>query len=132
MEKRKLRLNLSKLLDSKLFVKILAVVLAVALWFTLSIAVYPNVEKRISGIPLSVSLSGGAAEGTNLIAQNSDNITVSANISGARYVIGDYTSDNLIASVDTTGVTKRFLKLLLTAWTLHLLPRKTVLLRIFP
>ncbi len=106
MEKRKLRLNLSKLLDSKLFVKILAVVLAVALWFTLSIAVYPNVEKRISGIPLSVSLSGGAAEGTNLIAQNSDNITVSANISGARYVIGDYTSDNLIASVDTTGVTK--------------------------
>lgn len=106
MEKRKLRLNLSKLLDSKLFVKILAVVLAVALWFTLSIAVYPNVEKRISGIPLSVSLSGGAAEGTNLIAQNSDNITVSANISGARYVIGDYTSDNLIASVDTTSVTK--------------------------
>lgn len=106
MEKIKLRLNLSRLLDSRLFVKILAVVLALILWFTLSIAVYPNVEKRISGIPLSVSLSGGASEGTNLIAQNSDKITVSANISGARYVIGDYTSDNLIASVDTSGVTK--------------------------
>ncbi len=106
MEKRKLRFNLSKLLDSSFFVKILAIVIAVVLWFTLSIAVYPNVEKRISGIPLSVSLSGGAGEGASLVAQNSDSITVSANISGARYVIGDYTADSLIASVDTSGITK--------------------------
>lgn len=106
MEKRKLSLNLSKLLENKLFVKILAIAIAIILWFTLSISVYPNVEKRISGIPITVSAGVAASADNTLSAQNLENMTVTANISGARYVIGDYTSDNLIASVDASGITK--------------------------
>ena len=49
MEKRKSRLSLVRLLESKRFVMILAIAVAVILWFTLSITVYPNVEKKNSG-----------------------------------------------------------------------------------
>lgn len=106
MEKRKNRLSLVKLLESKRFVMILAIVLAVILWFTLSISVYPDVEKKIAGIPLTVSFENNVTGENTLVAQNSDNFSVTANISGERYVIGDYSAGDLVASVNTANITK--------------------------
>lgn len=106
MEKRKSRLSLVRLLESKRFVMVLAIVVAVILWFTLSITVYPNVEKKIAGIPLAVSLENNVTGENTLVAQNSDNISITANISGARYLIGDYAAGDLVASVNTANVTK--------------------------
>ena len=106
MEKRKNRLSLVKLLESKRFVMILAIVLAVILWFTLSISVYPDVEKKIAGIPLTVSFENNVTGENTLVAQNSDNFSLTANISGERYVIGDYSAGDLVASVNTANITK--------------------------
>ncbi|MCD7726851.1 MAG: hypothetical protein LUH57_00660 [Ruminococcus sp.] len=107
MEKRKkLRPGLDRLLDSKRFIMILAIVIAIVLWLFMSITVYPDVEKKIAGIPLTVSFDDSATGEDTLIAQNSDSFSITANISGARYVIGDYTSDDLVASVSTAKVTK--------------------------
>lgn len=106
MEKRKSRLSLVRLLESKRFVMVLAIVVAVILWVTLSITVYPNVEKKIAGIPLTVSFENNVTGENTLVAQNSENISITASISGERYVIGDYSAGDLVASVNTANVTK--------------------------
>ena len=86
--------------------KILAVVLAVIVWFILSITQYPIISKTITNVQVTFSTVGTKAEEKGLSPINYKQISVDVEIKGMNYEIGNYTSDDLIATVNLDKVTQ--------------------------
>ena len=86
--------------------KILAVVLAVIVWFILSITQYPIISKTITNVQVTFSTVGTKAEEKGLSPINYKQISVDVEIKGMNYEIGKYTSDDLIATVNLDKVTQ--------------------------
>lgn len=108
MEKRtkRARIDLEHLFDNKLFLRIFSVVIAVIIWIALSLTLYPSMYKTVSNIPISVDLTGTKAEREGLSVVKYNVNQVSATINGMRYEIGNYSSDDLYATVDASKVEK--------------------------
>lgn len=106
MEKIKTK-GLAAKLGSDLGLRILAVVLAVIIWVILSITQYPTINKTISGVPVTLNLSGTLAEEKGLSALGFRDMTVDVTIEGMNYEIGSYSSNDLTATVDVSSVTKK-------------------------
>lgn len=108
MEKRtkRAKIDLEHLFDNKLFLRIFSVVIAVIIWIALSLTLYPSMYKTVSNIPISVDLTGTKAEREGLSVVKYNVSQVSATINGMRYEIGNYSSDDLYATVDASKVEK--------------------------
>ncbi len=105
MEKRKVRLH--KKLRQDLSLRILSVVLAVIIWFVLSITLYPTVFMTVDDVPVTVQIEGTAAEEQGLsVIDFDENTAVDVSFNGTRYEIGSYTADDLHAFVDMSGITE--------------------------
>ena len=103
MEKRKLRFL--KVLKKDFALRVLAVALAIIIWFALSITLFPTVYMTIDEVPVTVAIEGTSAEsqGLELIDFNEET-KVEVSISGMRYEIGSFTAKDLHATVDTSGI----------------------------
>ncbi|WP_295210351.1 CdaR family protein [Ruminococcus sp.] len=86
--------------------RILSIIIAVIIWFALSITQYPTINKTITNVPVVFSLDGTAAQDKGLSALNYKDISVDVEIKGMNYEIGGYTASDLVASVNLDGVTK--------------------------
>ena len=86
--------------------KILAVILAVIVWFVLSITQYPIINKTITNVQVTFSTAGTKAEEKGLSPINYKQISVDVEIKGMNYEIGNYTSDDLVATVNLDKVTQ--------------------------
>ena len=86
--------------------RIVAVIAAIIVWFILSITQYPTINRKISDVPVTISLDGTIAKEKGLSALNFNDLTVDVEIQGMNYEIGSYTADDLSATVDVTKVTK--------------------------
>lgn len=108
MEKRtkNRKIDLEHLIENRLFLRIASVVIAVIIWITLSLTLYPTIHKMVSNIPLTVDLTGTKAEREGLSVVKYDVEQVSATINGMRYEIGNYSGDDLYATVDASKVSK--------------------------
>lgn len=108
MEKRtkRAKIDLEHLFENKMFLRIFSVVAAVIIWIALSLTLYPTISKTVSNIPLSVDLSGTKAEREGLSVVNFSVNRVSATLNGMRYEIGNYSSNDLYATVDASKVDK--------------------------
>lgn len=103
MEKR--RIMLGKKLKKDFSLRILAVVLAVIIWFILSITVAPTIPKTINDVPLTITMENTYAESLGLsLIDFDDEMTVKVSISGMRYDIGSLTADDIKATVDTSQI----------------------------
>lgn len=91
---------------SDFVLRILAVVIAVIIWFALSITQYPTVNKTIINVPVDFSMSGTTAESKGLNALGYKDISVDVEIQGMNYEIGAYTANDLIATVNLDSVTR--------------------------
>ncbi len=81
------------------FVLVIAsVLLAVILWFVISITIYPTTPKTITNIPLEIDITGTSAEDNGLSVISSDVKTVNVTIKGNRSSIGNFSADDLRAS----------------------------------
>lgn len=89
-----------------LSLRILALVLAIIIWFVLSITQYPTINKTITSVPVDFSLAGTKAEEKGLDALNYSDFTVDVEIKGMNYEIGNYTANDLSATVNLDQVTK--------------------------
>lgn len=89
-----------------LTLRILAFVIAVIIWFLLSITQYPTISKTIKGIHVNFSMDGTAAEENGLDALNYEDFTVDVEIKGMNYEIGTYDTNDLVATVNLDKVTK--------------------------
>lgn len=108
MEKRtkRTKISLEQLLENKMFLRIASVVIAVIIWTTLSLTLYPTIYKTVSNVPLTVDLTGTKAEREGLSVVNYNVSQVSATINGMRYEIGNYSNDDLYATVDASKVSR--------------------------
>lgn len=89
--------------------RILSIILAVIIWFVLSITQYPTINKTITGVPVVFTIDGTAAQEKGLSVIDSDrlkNLTVDVEIKGMNYEIGGYTANDLVANVNLDDVTK--------------------------
>ncbi len=91
---------------SDFMLKIFSIIIAVIIWFAMSITKYPTVNKTIIGVPVNFSISGTTAEAKGLSALSYSDFTVDVEIQGMNYEIGTYTANDLVATIDTDEVTK--------------------------
>ena len=91
---------------SDFMLKIVSLIIAVIIWFAMSITKYPTVNKTITNVPVDFSIKGTAAERKGLSALQYKDFTVDVEIQGMNYEIGTYAASDLTATVDTDAVTK--------------------------
>lgn len=85
---------------------IVSFVLAVIVWFTLSITQFPTINKTVKNVPVIFSMDGTAANDKGLRALNYQDFTVDVELKGRNYEIGTYTANDLVATVNLENVTK--------------------------
>ena len=94
---------------SDFVLRIVSIIFAIIIWFAMSITQYPTINRTFTKVPVTFSLEGTQAKEKGLSVLNKeavDDITVEVEISGMNYEIGGYTASDLIASVDTSNVSK--------------------------
>ncbi len=81
-----------------------SVIIAVLVWFAVSLTLYPSVPKTIENVTLDVNIGGTASSDStlNIISCDVQNVTVK--VIGSRTQIANIDNDTLIAYVDTDGV----------------------------
>ena len=100
-------MRLGKILKRDFPMKVGAVVIAIIIWFALSITMFPTVFMTIEDVPVTISLEGTTAEAQGLaITEFNEDTKVEVSISGMRYEIGSFTEEDLKATVDMSGVTQ--------------------------
>lgn len=82
-----------------------SVVIAVVLWFVISIAIYPTTPRTIYHIPLKVEIAGTSAEENGLSVIDFDVEEVTVQIEGNRSKVGNIEASNLTASAVVENVT---------------------------
>lgn len=86
--------------------RILAVIIAVIIWFVLSITEYPTINKTITNVPVVFSTENNAASEKGLQIRGYKDITVDVEIKGMNYEIGSYSANDLVATINPDNVTK--------------------------
>lgn len=94
-----------RMFDNRLATMIFSVVIAVIIWFVISITIYPTTPVTVNNIPLVVDLKGTAAEADGYSMINCDVDQVSVKIEGSRSKVGTLNAENLIAYADIPNIT---------------------------
>lgn len=76
---------------------IYSIIIAILVWFVISITIYPTTPKTLSNIPLEIDITGTSAEENDLSVISASVKNVTATIKGDRSRIGSLTSDDLVA-----------------------------------
>ncbi len=84
---------------------ITSVIIAVVLWFVISIAVYPTTPRTIYHVPLQVEIAGTPAEENGLSVIDFDVDEVTVQIEGNRSRIGNLNAEDLFATAVLSNVT---------------------------
>ncbi|MCR5121824.1 MAG: hypothetical protein K6B74_05325 [Ruminococcus sp.] len=105
-QKKKKKKNKTGEALSDVGLKILALCIAVISWFLLSITQFPDINKKVSKIPVDFNMTGTAAESKGLQALNYSDVTVDVEIQGMNYEIGTYDQNDLVATINLDPVTK--------------------------
>ena len=107
MEKRKKKLKLFDSFRNDLVLRVFSIVLAVVIWIILSITLFPTIYITVYDVPVKLEIEGTEVESNGLSALNFDeDTTVDVRLSGMRYEIGNYSSSDLIATLNIDDVTK--------------------------
>lgn len=94
-----------RLFDNRMATIIFSIIIAVIIWFVISITIYPTTPVTVNHIPLVVSLDGTAAEADGYSMINCDVEEVSVKIEGNRSKVGTLDKDNLIAYAEIPNIT---------------------------
>ncbi|MFR0880674.1 MAG: YbbR-like domain-containing protein [Oscillospiraceae bacterium] len=84
---------------------IYSVIIAVILWFVISITIYPTTPKTISNIPVEIDITGTSAEENGLSVISYETKKVNVTIKGNRSSIGSLSADDLTAQAVVENVT---------------------------
>lgn len=87
-----------------------SVVIAIVLWFVISISIYPTTPRTISHVPLQVEITGTSAEENGLSVIDYDVQEVTVQIEGNRSNVGNIEAEDLTASVVVENVTSAGVK----------------------
>ncbi len=100
------KLQLSSLFDNKKFTVVLSLLLAVILWFAITIVENPESERVINGVPLYLETAGTMVDeqGLSIISDTKVLENVSVRISGRTSVVNSISSEDLLVKPTFDGV----------------------------
>lgn len=81
-----------------------SVIIAVLVWFAVSLTLYPSVPKTIENVNLDVNIGGTVSSDSMLNIISCDVKQVKVKVIGSRTQIASIDNDTLVAYVDTDGV----------------------------
>ncbi len=102
---KQLQKSLHASLSTNLATVIYSVLIAVVLWFFISITLYPTTPKTFTNIPIDIDITGTSAEENGLSVISSSSKSATVTIKGNRSSIGSLTSDDLVAQAVVENVT---------------------------
>ena len=96
---------IAKMFESRMATIIFSVVIAIILWFVISITIYPTTPLTINNVPLQVDLTGSAAEADGYSVISCDVTEVSVQIEGNRSQVGNLDASTLVAYAEIPNIT---------------------------
>ncbi len=90
--------------NSKLFNILLSLLLAFLVWLTLSVTAFPETSVSLKEVAIDYSLSGSYADVAGISILSKSNETANLKISGLRYLIGEYTAEDISVHVNLDTV----------------------------
>lgn len=97
---------MKKLFNNDGFLKIFSVVMAVLCWIFIIFITNPQIEVKISGIPITLS-DHQAIKSEGYIVSNAIDATVDIRLSGTRQMLANINKDNVLAYIDLSGCTNK-------------------------
>lgn len=104
--KEKKQLRPSDLFESKKFVAVLSLLIAVILWFSVYLAQKPNSNIIINGVPVVVNYENSMAQDLGLEIIGEVPLAVDVTVNGKRYKITSLNEGDFKAQVSLASVTK--------------------------
>jgi len=101
----KVKKKLLKGAQNNLSLAIYSVILAILVWFVISMTFYPSVPKTIQNVKIDFDISGTVADENGLSIISHDIDTVDVKIKGSRTQVGNMNSDSLTAYLDVSNIT---------------------------
>ena len=100
----KLKQKILNAFNNQFSTVISSVLIAIVLWFLISITQYETMTKNIDNIPVSTELSKDFSESSGLSLISCDTENVNVKIEGNRTEIGGLKSDDLVAKLVTDNI----------------------------
>ncbi|MCD8107894.1 MAG: hypothetical protein LUE20_08060 [Oscillospiraceae bacterium] len=86
------------------YLMLFSIVLAFVIWIIMSLTVFPETTITLKDVPIDFSLDGSYADVAGISVMKTSVDTVNVVISGERYLIGDYTADDIHVTVNVDAV----------------------------
>ncbi|MCD7785462.1 MAG: hypothetical protein LUH18_07825 [Oscillospiraceae bacterium] len=86
------------------YLMLFSIVLASVIWIIMSLTVFPETTITLKDVPIDFSLDGSYADVAGISVMKTSVDSVNVVISGERYLIGDYTADDIHVSVNVDAV----------------------------
>ncbi len=86
------------------YLMIFSVILAFVIWIIMSLTVFPETTVTLKDVPIDFSLDGSYADVAGISVMKTSVDTVNVVISGERYLIGDYTADDIHVGINVDAV----------------------------
>ncbi|MCC8195869.1 MAG: hypothetical protein LIO49_03545 [Ruminococcus sp.] len=86
------------------YLMLFSVVLAFVIWIITSLTVFPETTVTLKDVPIDFSLDGSYADVAGISVMKTSVDTVNVVISGERYLIGDYTADDIHVGINVDAV----------------------------
>lgn len=99
------RPSFSKCLESKRFMIVLSLVIAVAAWFVTVVWFDPEATVVIDNVPITINMDNTQAQQLGLAITKIEPETVSLTLSGKRYKIGTLSADDFTVTASAANVT---------------------------
>ncbi len=93
-----------KIVRNDASLKLLSLVIAVVVWFAISISVYPTIKKPIYNVPIKIDLKGTYAEANQLQASKLSDMTAVVIVSGERGQVGTLNAEDLSLTVAADNI----------------------------
>lgn len=98
--------TINKLMDNDIFLRAIAVVLAILCWIYIVFITNPEIEVKITGIPITLA-NHQAIKNEGYIISNEITTTVDIKVKGTRRMLANLNEDSIIAYVDLTDCTDK-------------------------
>lgn len=98
--------TLKKMIETDTSTKIISIVVAIVIWFAISVSVYPTITKTLYSVPVKIDFTGTYAEANSLSAASLSEESANVYITGERSQIGNLSADeDITLTVDTSSIT---------------------------
>lgn len=101
-----MKINFKKLFDNNKFIVVLSVLIAVVAFFMVKITMVPVDSRTLTDVPVTIDLTGTAAEKADLSVIGEKEYKVDVKVTGARSIVGGLKTADILVDAATAVVTK--------------------------